>query len=85
MTIDHIMPKSQGGGSTFENCVACCRTCNVIKGNRTPSEARMYLRKRPFQPTISEFMRIKFKRLSLDDLWEHLGEQSGEMLQEQDG
>jgi 5-methylcytosine-specific restriction endonuclease McrA len=78
MTIDHIIPKSQGGGSTFENCVACCRACNVSKGNRTPSEARMFLRKRPFQPTISEFMRFKLNRLNLGDLWEHLEENSDE-------
>jgi 5-methylcytosine-specific restriction endonuclease McrA len=72
MTIDHIIPKSQGGRSTFENCVACCRNCNAQKGSRTPSQAHMYLRKRPYQPTISEFMRIKFKHLNFDDLWHQL-------------
>jgi 5-methylcytosine-specific restriction endonuclease McrA len=72
MTIDHIIPRSQGGASSFENCVACCRNCNIIKGNRTPTQAGMYLRKRPYQPTISEFTRIKFKRFNLDNLWDGL-------------
>lgn len=73
MTIDHIIPKSRGGKSTFENCVTCCRSCNLQKGSRTPSEARMYLRLRPVQPTISEFIRSRFRRLGIDDLWHQMG------------
>ena len=72
LTIDHIIPRSRGGRSDFENCVTCCRTCNVKKGCRTPNEARMYLRKRPVQPTIAEFLRVRLKRLGILDLWQHL-------------
>lgn len=72
-TIDHIIPRSRGGRSTFENCVTCCRACNLKKGCRTPSEARMYLRKRPVQPTIAEFLRLRLQRLGIFDIWEHLG------------
>ena len=61
LTIDHIIPRARGGASSFENCVACCRACNHAKGCQTPREARMYLKKRPYQPTISEFLRMKFK------------------------
>lgn len=77
MTIDHIIPKSRGGGTSFENCVACCRTCNLKKGYHTPSEARMYLNCKPHQPTISEFLRLRLKRLGIRDLWQHLNEQLG--------
>lgn len=73
LTIDHIIPRSRGGRSTFENCVTCCRTCNVKKGCKTPNEARMYLRRRPVQPTIAEFLRIRLKRLGIFDLWQHVG------------
>jgi 5-methylcytosine-specific restriction endonuclease McrA len=73
MTMDHIIPKSRGGSSSFENCVACCRSCNTQKGNRTPHEAHMYLQIRPIQPTISEFLRLRLKRLGIHDLWEQLG------------
>jgi 5-methylcytosine-specific restriction endonuclease McrA len=73
MTMDHIIPKSRGGASTFENCVACCRSCNVRKGNRTPHEVQMYLQIRPTQPTISEFLRLRLKRHGIDELWTQLG------------
>lgn len=77
MTIDHIIPKSRGGASSFENCVSCCRACNVKKGQCTPSEARMYLNCHPYQPTISEFLRMRLKRLGINDLWHHLNDQLG--------
>ena len=73
LTIDHIIPRSRGGQSNFENCVSCCRACNLKKGCRTPNEARMYLRKRPVQPTISEFLRFRLQRLGILDLWQHIG------------
>ena len=73
LSIDHIIPKSRGGKMTFENCVAACRPCNLKKGGRTPSEARMYLKFRPYQPTISEFLRLKFENLGLHDILQELG------------
>lgn len=42
-TIDHILPKSRGGKSTFENCVTCSRDINIKKGDRTPDEAGLKL------------------------------------------
>ncbi|MCP4626660.1 MAG: HNH endonuclease [bacterium] len=73
LSIDHIIPKSRGGKMTFENCVAACRPCNLKKGGRTPSEARMYLKLRPYQPTISEFLHLKFENLGLHDVLRELG------------
>jgi len=60
-TIDHVIPRSKGGKTDFDNCVACCRDCNNKKGARSPREARMHLMKRPFQPTIAEFIGIRLK------------------------
>lgn len=51
-TIDHIVPRSQGGKSTWLNVVAACRRCNEKKANRTPEEARMTLLFQPFAPTF---------------------------------
>ena len=73
LSIDHIIPKSKGGKMTFENCVAACRACNLKKGGRTPSEARMFLKIKPFQPTISEFLRLKFENLGIHDVLRELG------------
>ena len=51
LTIDHVQPRSRGGTSTWENCVLACWECNKRKADRTPSEARMMLRKTPVRPT----------------------------------
>ena len=51
LTIDHIKPRSQGGASTWENCVLACVPCNARKANRTPDEAGMKLRRPPFRPS----------------------------------
>ena len=51
LTIDHVIPRSHGGMSTWENCVLACIKCNHTKADRTPAKARMKLRKPPKQPT----------------------------------
>ena len=49
-TIDHIIPRCQGGGSSWENTVASCFGCNSEKGGRTPKQAGMVLLIRPVNP-----------------------------------
>lgn len=73
LTIDHIIPVSKGGKSSFENCVAACKNCNSKKGSKLPSEARMYLKKKPTSPTISEFTRIRATKAGIFDLLKDLG------------
>jgi 5-methylcytosine-specific restriction endonuclease McrA len=73
LTIDHIIPRSRGGRDSFENCVAACRSCNRRKGGRMPSEANMHLILKPYQPTISEFLRMRLKRLGINDLLKDIG------------
>ncbi len=51
-TLDHVIPLSKGGDSSWENLVNCCHSCNQHKGNHTPEEARMKLILRPFQPKV---------------------------------
>jgi 5-methylcytosine-specific restriction endonuclease McrA len=50
LTIDHVVPRSRSGGSTWENCVLACVNCNKRKADRTPEEAGMRLRHRPIRP-----------------------------------
>lgn len=50
LTVDHVVPRAQGGVSSWENCVLACTACNKRKADRTPEEARMHLRKRPVRP-----------------------------------
>lgn len=73
LTIDHIIPVSRGGKTNFENCVAACQLCNNKKGRRTPTEAKMFLKQRPYAPTISEFFRIKMANLGLNEYLKELG------------
>ncbi|MBW2604181.1 MAG: HNH endonuclease [Deltaproteobacteria bacterium] len=73
LTIDHIIPKSKGGGTTFENCVSSCKSCNNKKGGRTPSEARMYLKVKVYQPTIAEFLRLKVRKLGINEVLKDFG------------
>jgi 5-methylcytosine-specific restriction endonuclease McrA len=49
-TVDHVLPRSRGGGDTWENLVACCARCNNVKGDRTPEEKGWVLRVRPSVP-----------------------------------
>jgi len=72
MTIDHVIPSSRGGKSSFNNCVTSCKSCNSLKNNMTPREAKMTLKRQPFQPTIMEFITIKMQLLGVDKILEEL-------------
>jgi hypothetical protein len=50
LQIEHVIPRCQGGKTTWNNCVASCRRCNQKKGNMTPKQADMKLLKFPRQP-----------------------------------
>jgi 5-methylcytosine-specific restriction endonuclease McrA len=50
LTFDHVVPRSQGGKTSWTNIVTACRPCNGKKGNRTPEQARMKLLSRPVRP-----------------------------------
>jgi 5-methylcytosine-specific restriction endonuclease McrA len=50
LTVDHVVPKSRGGKTSWTNIVAACNTCNLKKGNRTPFEVDMQLSQLPRKP-----------------------------------
>ena len=58
LTIDHVIPRSRGGGDSWDNVVAACVRCNIKKGNRTPREAEMPLRRPPRRPHSSLYFEI---------------------------
>ena len=55
-TLDHVVPKSQGGIISWDNVVLSCFVCNQKKGNRTPEQASMKLRKQPKFLTYAEYL-----------------------------
>jgi len=58
LTIEHILPSSRGGPTSWENCVAACETCNARKADRTPQEAGMKLRSTPMRPNWRSRLRL---------------------------
>lgn len=50
LSIDHVVPRAQGGQSTWTNCVLACVACNARKADRTPRQAGMRLRRAPVEP-----------------------------------
>jgi len=52
LTLDHVIPKSRGGKNEWTNLVTSCFKCNLKKANRTPEEAKMQMRHKPFAPTL---------------------------------
>jgi 5-methylcytosine-specific restriction endonuclease McrA len=67
ITIDHILPKSKGGISSFTNCVVCCKSCNNKKGDKFLQDSGMKLIRKPRVPTVVEFMLIKFNKAKKDE------------------
>ncbi|GAB4126920.1 MAG: HNH endonuclease [Roseiflexaceae bacterium] len=67
LTVDHVMPRSRGGGTTWDNVVTACRECNHRKGGRTPDEANMELLSVPRQPQYVAFALLG--ELERHDVW----------------
>ncbi|MBK7404026.1 MAG: HNH endonuclease [Phycisphaerales bacterium] len=59
LTLDHVTPRTQGGGDTWENLVCACVPCNARKGGRTPDQARMQLIRRPSKPKRNPLITLK--------------------------
>jgi 5-methylcytosine-specific restriction endonuclease McrA len=59
LSLDHVVPRSQGGQSTWDNIVCACVNCNVRKGGRTPREAHMTLIRKPEKPKRSPLLNLK--------------------------
>jgi len=68
MTLDHVMPRSRGGKTTWENIVCSCFRCNVKKNNKTPDEARIKLTRIPKAPHWSPF--FSFVTNNIPKSWE---------------
>ena len=56
LTIDHVIPRSKGGKTSWTNLVTACNRCNVLKGDKTLEQVGMQLRMEPFVPSLSYFL-----------------------------
>ena len=54
LTFDHVIPRSRGGRTTWDNVVTACAPCNLLKGGRLPARAGMHPRIAPHRPSVTE-------------------------------
>ena len=57
LTFDHLIPRSKGGHTTWENVVTACSPCNLRKGDRLARQVDMWPRQPPFAPTLHDLHR----------------------------
>ncbi|MBX3096003.1 MAG: HNH endonuclease [Fimbriimonadaceae bacterium] len=70
LTLDHVIPRWQGGGNTWENLVTCCRRCNLKKGDKTPNQAHMKLKRQPRRPHYVPYLSLqKYVRARQNHDW----------------
>jgi len=67
LTVDHIIPRARGGEDNWENLITACVSCNNRKGDRTPEEANLVLRIRPFKPHYILFISNSVNKI--DENW----------------
>ena len=54
LTVDHVIPRSRGGQTTWENVVAACAPCNLKKGGLMPAQAEMFPMQKPYRPSVTD-------------------------------
>lgn len=59
LSIDHVVPRAQGGDDTWENLVCACVKCNARKGGRTPEQASMHLTRKPIRPKRNPLITVR--------------------------
>ncbi len=70
LTIDHVLPRWAGGPHTWDNLVACCRRCNLKKGDKTPVQAHMKLARQPKRPHYVPYLSLPlFLKAQSRDEW----------------
>ena len=71
LTLDHIVPRSKGGESIWENVVTACAPCNLMKGGKLPQHAKMHPRQVPTRPSINQLRNNgrRFPPNYLHDSW----------------
>lgn len=82
LTYDHVLPRSQGGKTTWTNIASACDDCNSRKGGRTPAQAGMRLLKQPVQPASTPVFVVQVSRESAPAAWRDYLYWAGELDQD---
>ena len=70
LTVDHVVPRAQGGKTEWENVVTACKPCNSTKADRTPQQAGLRLRKKPEKPDWVPLLTLKVSRERAPQVWQ---------------
>ena len=70
LNLDHVVPRDQGGPTSWENIVCSCVECNTRKGNRTPQQARMKLIRKAKRPKWQPLLQVTITKRT-EDSWKH--------------
>lgn len=70
LTFDHVMPRSRGGKTTWENIVTCCLDCNKTKANKTPEEAGVTLARIPKKPAYLPAVMVSMNSSNIPPEWQ---------------
>ena len=68
LTVDHVLPVSKGGKSTWMNCVCSCKSCNWKKGDKLLENSGMVLKKKPSHPSLVQFYQAKIELFGMNSL-----------------
>jgi 5-methylcytosine-specific restriction endonuclease McrA len=68
LTVDHVIPRSKGGPSSWDNVVTCCAPCNRRKGDRLPKHANMHPRSKPAPPSSTIFVHVAVPKVP--EVWQ---------------
>lgn len=63
LTIDHLHPRTRGGKTEYENVVTCCWDCNNLKGDKSLEQVGWKLRRKPYSPSVSDYLRMKMTKV----------------------
>ncbi|PRY12332.1 5-methylcytosine-specific restriction endonuclease McrA [Pontibacter ummariensis] len=66
LTLDHLLPRSRGGETKWQNLVTACSRCNSRKGDRTPEEAGLKLIRKPSRPSLKTFLQLHLNHSNQD-------------------
>jgi len=69
LTMDHVVPISKGGKTTFDNCVCACSRCNLQKGDKSHEEINLRLKKKPSNPSYETLVRRRMIKRRFPKAW----------------
>lgn len=70
LTVDHVLPRAQGGRTEWENVATACQDCNAKKADKTPQQAGMRLRRKPERPDWVPLLTLKVSREQAPEVWQ---------------